>query len=182
MEITTQPMTDDDVFAMEGYLYKSRRTLKKAALYLFGLAAVILFIPAEILKFFSRRRAGSQISGMLFDDLGALNTLLFIVVPILLILFWIYRIGVHKLTMDLKNGMKETGIINVVSIEQLSEQTKKDLFGAADHLIKFEKNSFNIDQTYFLQRAQPELMHAKKYRVEVSAISKTELKRELVSE
>src|SRR5687767_7038685 len=119
MEILTEEMTQKDIMKVEDALERSLDILKKIALYLFGISAVILFIPAEILKIFSRRRNRTDVSGMLFNDLGLVNTLLYIVLPICLLLVIIYFYGAHRLKKDLKDNLKEIGFVKVASIKEL---------------------------------------------------------------
>lgn len=180
METKTEPMSTEDLVKMNETLDRSLRILRKIAIYLFGVAAVILFVPMEILKFFTRRGGRRDVSGILFQDLGITNTVLFIILPICLLLLIIYLYGANRVKKDIILGIKEIGLIKVLKIEELDAQTKKDVLGTADHIIKFEKNSFDIRETYFLKNVQPELFDAREYVVEVSKIAKIELKRELV--
>jgi hypothetical protein len=124
----------------------------------------------------------SKASGTLFNDLGPSYTLWFIVLPVAILITWLYSIGVYKIQKDLKNQVKLIGVIRVLEIRKLSEADKKDLFGMVDHKIHFEKNPFQITSTHFLAMRQPELMKAKQYHVEVTKVAKIELKREIISE
>lgn len=179
MEIRTVPMTTDDIVKINETLDRSSRILRKIAAYLFGFAAVMLLVPMEILKFFTRRGGKRDISGILYQELGLTNTFLFIILPICLLLLLIYLYGAHRIKKDISLKMKDIGIIKVLRIEELDDQTKKDVLGTADHIIKFEKNPFDIKETYFLKTVNPELFDAKEYVVEVSKVAKIELKREL---
>ncbi len=110
----------------------------------------------EILKFFTRSGGRRNVSGILFQDLGLTTTLLFIILPIFLLLLVIYLYGANRVKQDIHLGIKEIGFIKVLKIEELDAQTKKDVLGTADHIIKFEKNSFVIQETYFLKSIQPQ--------------------------
>jgi hypothetical protein len=179
MEISTEPMTTEDLVKINETLERSLRILRKMAAYLLGFAAVMLFVPMEILKFFTRRGGKRDISGVLYQELGLTNTFLFIVLPICVLLILVYFYGAHRIKKDISLKMKDIGVIKVLKIEELDNQMKKALLGTADHIIKFEKNSFDIQETYFLKAAEPELFDAREYVVEVSKVARIELKREL---
>lgn len=180
MEVRTEPMNVIDLAIMNTTLGRSQRVLRKAALFFFGTSAFILFVPMEYSKYLTRRGGRKTISGMLFNEIGLTNTTLFIVLPICIILFFLYNYGAKRVKADIDQKLKEIGRIKVVKIEELDERTKKDLMGTADHIIKFEKNPFKINENYFLKSAKPEMMTAKEYIVEVSKIAKVELRRELI--
>ena len=181
MRIRTESMNNEDLTKMNQTLARSLRILKKIGLYLFGFSAVMLFIPLDILKFFAKRGARRNVSGIMFNDIGLQNTILFIILPIIILLIIIYFFGANKIKKDIKNQKKEIGTVKVKEIKELSERDKKDLMGTADHILKFEKNSFKIDETYFLKSKQPELMNAKAYLIEISKIAKVELNGKIVN-
>ena len=183
MEIRTETMTNENLKTLEQLLSRNFRWLRKIVMWAFIILGVTLFIPAEILSLFRRRVRSGNVSGQLFFELGPINVLIFIVIPVIIIigLIYLYVLHIPKIKKDIKNKEKEIGVIKVKEIKELSERDKKDLMGTADHILKFEKNPFKIDETYFLKIKQPELFQVKAYEVEVSKFAKVEFDRKMIN-
>lgn len=147
---------------------------------MFGLTAVILFVPMEILRYFTRRGARNHVSGILIRDLGPLNSFLYIILPVCLLLLLVFFYGVNRINRDIKIGLKIIGFVKVENIKEMDNDMKKTLMGLSDHIIKFEKNPFELTEKFFLKTAEPELFHAKYYYVETSSITKILFKKEIV--
>lgn len=182
MEIRTEPMTNENLNTLEQLLSRNYRWLRKIIMWALIILGVTLFIPAEILSFFKRGVRSGSVSGQLFFELGPINVLLFIFIPaiIIIVLICLYILHIPKIKKDINNKEKEVGVIKVKEIKELSDRDKKDLMGTADYILKFEKNSFKIDETYFLKSKQPELFQVKAYIVEVSKYAKVEFERKMI--
>ena len=182
MEIKTVAMTNENVKFLEEILERNIRWFWKIIMWASIILGITLFIPAEILSLFRRRLRNENVTGQLFFELGPTNVFLFLIIPAIIIitLIYLYVLHIPKIKKDIINKEKEIGIIKVKEIKELSERDKKDLMGTADHIIKFEKNPFKIDETYFLKMSRPELMSAKGYVVEVSKIAKVEFERKII--
>jgi heme/copper-type cytochrome/quinol oxidase subunit 2 len=182
MEIRTEPMTIENIQSLEQVLARNYKRLWKILMWSGIILGVTLFIPAQILSLFKRRVNSGNVTGQLFFELGPLNVLIYIIIPVLIIivLVYIYVLHIPKIKKDIKHKVKEIGTIKVKEIKELSEQDKKDVLGTADYIIKFEQNPFKIDETYFLKSEQPELFQAEEYIVEVSEIAKFEFERKII--
>ncbi len=184
MKIRTEKLDPIDLAIVKELKARNLRWLRKLSLYLSIILGVVLFIPAEILSLLKRRTRNRDISGQLFFELGPMNVVFFIIIPaiILLVLAYLYIFHIPKINKDLKSQEKEIGTVKVKEVTPLSDKDKKDLMGTADHIIKFEANPFKLSENYFLARTEPNWLNAKNFQVEVTKITKLELRRECLIE
>ena len=181
MEVKTEKMNVIDLTQLRSNLSTLKNNMSKAALYIYGFLAALLFIPLEILRWFSKTgRRASHLSGSLFNDIGAFNTLVFIVLPIASILIYLYLRWSTKIKKDLKEEIKEITTIRVKEIKRLSARDIKDFDGLLDHKALFESNPFGIKEEFFTIRNNPEMMNANSIQIERSKYAKIELKREII--
>jgi DNA-directed RNA polymerase alpha subunit len=73
-------------------------------------------------------------------------------------------------------------MVKVKEIAKLDDETIKTIMGLSDYKVVFEANDFEEKETMFLSKKNPEYLHAKFCKVEVSKNAKIPLKREVIYE
>jgi hypothetical protein len=169
------------------HLVRTLETVKRRFLKFIGIVSVLvcfpLFVPISILRFFKRVRF-DYTSEFLFVELGPQNVMYFIFIPVIIILilsyFFLFRIP--KIKKDIVQKEKIVGMVKVKEIAKLDDETIKTIMGLSDYKVVFEANDFEEKETMFLSKKNPEYLHAKFCKVEVSKNAKIPLKREVIYE
>lgn len=120
-------------------------------------------------------------SEFLLIELGPLNVVYFLVIPLLIILVlcYIYLFRIPQLKNDIIEQEKIVGIVNVKEVKKLDKDLVKELMGLSDHKVVFHPNNFEEDEMLFLAQKNPEYFNLKGCKVEVSKNAKIRLKREV---
>lgn len=173
-------MSEREIRKIDFSLSVFKTQIVRIAIIAIGVVSLFLFIPASILKLFVRKRVQGDFAGNLYSFLGIENTIYFILIPLILLFSLIYITRTQKIRNDLKQKIKKIGFVEVKEIVPLDNQTKKDLMYSADYLIKYEKNSFHLDEEFISSTKNPELLDLKGCKVEMSKFSGFEFSRERI--
>lgn len=184
METTTEKFTHEDYMALDALVDRNQRWTWKMVKYAAVLFGFPLFVPIGILDMCSRSsRPLERQSPFLFFEFGAMNVLLFIVLPVAIIIFLLYLLWlkVPLMKRDLRNENKIIVEIKVAEVNELQGQEKKDLW-MFSHKIRFEPNLYGYDEEIFQSREKPHFLTAKAFRMHLTEHARAELRRETISE
>lgn len=142
-----------------------------------------LFTPLTILAPLRGASRSDFNSEFLFTEFGVFNVLLFIVLPTVLVLVYLYFVtfNIVGLQKDIKYGEKLSGVYDILEIRSIPSNSSESFEGTYDYKIVFKINDLDLRDIPFSSKQHPECLLAKAYRIDVARFSKTHLKREIIN-
>jgi len=183
MQQKIEKFTHEDYMALDGLADRNQRWTWKMVKYAALILGFTLFVPIQILGLFRRSARDMQHdSPFLFFELGPMNVLLFIILPVaaLILALYIFWLKVPQMKRDLREENKIVIEIKVQKVSELQGQEKKDLW-MFTHKIFFEQNDHGYHDEVFQILEKPHFMTAKAFRIHLTTHAKAELKREAIT-